>query len=146
MKRNKLTLDFEYTVLSYNLKLKFTQPNRYNSGTCIDNIAHNVRGCKGEIIEFGLSDHTAQLLKCPVNKTCALKYWRIKRQNYCEQNIKKFKNCIKNLSFSEIYETNDVNESYNHFLDLFQCFYNLCFHYELIKKRLQRNQNGFQTE
>lgn len=90
LKRNKQTLDFKYTLLNYNLKLQFSQPTRLSSGTCLDNIAHNVKGCKGEIIEMGLSDHTAQFLKFPVKKTCVLKRWKIKRRNYCQDNVLAF--------------------------------------------------------
>ncbi|KAI8432079.1 hypothetical protein MSG28_004592 [Choristoneura fumiferana] len=43
------------------------KPTRTCSNTCLDNFAHNIKGCKGEVVEFGLSDHTAQILKCPMS-------------------------------------------------------------------------------
>ena len=122
LKRNRHALDFEYLLESHNLKLEIRHPTRLSSKSCIDNFAHNISRCKSEIIEFGMSDHTAQLLQCPVKKSCVIKSWRIRRRNYSTDNLSKFKNFINSLSFTDIYNTNDPNKAYNFFLDLFLCF------------------------
>lgn len=63
LKRNKLSIEFESFLLSYNLKLEIMQPTRLGSKTCLDNFAHNIRPkCEYKIIELALSDHTAQIL------------------------------------------------------------------------------------
>lgn len=62
----------------------------------------NFRGCKGELLELALSDHTAQLLICPVKAKCTYKYWFIKRRDYSQENIEKFKECISSLSFHDV--------------------------------------------
>lgn len=122
LKRHRQTLDFEQILENYNLKLEIKVPTRLISSTCIDNFAHNTRKCKSEIIELGLSDHTAQLLQFPVKKTCVIKTWRIKRRDYDEDNLTKFENCLNKLTFSDIYLTNDPNEAYDHFFGNFLMF------------------------
>lgn len=132
LKTNKITEEFQCLLLNFNLKLAIKQPTRLQSESCIDNFAHNFNAkCKTEIIEFALSDHTAQILKCPVKKTCILKYWSIKRRDYSTDNMIKFKECLKKLTFSDIYETDDPNNAYNIFIDIFKLFYNLCFPFKL---------------
>ncbi|KAJ0179172.1 hypothetical protein K1T71_004884 [Dendrolimus kikuchii] len=53
---------FKQIILSYNLKFSVNEPTRPNSGTCLDNIIHNVREAKSEVIELAVSDHKAQLM------------------------------------------------------------------------------------
>lgn len=128
LKRNNVTLDFECLLLNYNLKLALHEPTRFASRTCIDNFAHNFKkGCKSEIFELGLSDHTAQLIRVPVKKNPTLHYWRTLKRDYSTENIEKFKLCIKSLSFSNIYLTDDPNTAYQHFIADFKLFYDLCF-------------------
>ncbi|KAG6439265.1 hypothetical protein O3G_MSEX000628 [Manduca sexta] len=79
LKRTSQAMDFKCLLLNHNLKLSINQPTRLNSLTCIDNIAHNFkRFCRTQVIEFALSDHTAQLIKLPVKKSCIIKNWRRK--------------------------------------------------------------------
>lgn len=133
LKKNNISLDFECCLLSFNLKLVITQPTRLSSATCLDNFAHNTnQKCDHEVFDFALSDHTAQLIKITVNKTCQLKSWRIKRRDMCEENLKKFNNYLQSLSFSDVYDTDDPNLAYNNFLNIFQVLYNSCFPYKSI--------------
>ncbi|XP_047022644.1 uncharacterized protein LOC124632034 [Helicoverpa zea] len=129
-------------MLRFNLKLAVEQPTRPRSQTCIDNIAHNFKKkCKTEIIEFALSDHTAQLIHFPVKNKCTLKYWRKKQREYTKDNINKFKDCLKSLSFSDIYETRDANVAYNLFIQQFKLFYNLCFPFRYVTVRVDKKPN-----
>lgn len=128
LKSNNVTLDFECLLLNYNLKLALHEPTRFASQTCIDNFAHNfTKGCKTKTLELGLSDHTAQLIKVPVKKIPTLKFWRSTKRVYSIDNIEKFKRCIKSLSFSRIYHTDDPNIAYQYFIDDYKLFYDLCF-------------------
>lgn len=128
LKHNNTLLELECLLLNYNLKLQLKQPTRLASGTCIDNFAHNIgKKCKSEVIEFSLSDHTAQLLKFPVNKIYLINKWKITRRDFNTEHLEKFRNYLKNLSFSEAYESNDANKAYNSFMDDFMLLYKLCF-------------------
>jgi hypothetical protein len=51
----------------------------------------------------------------------------------CVENVKKIEECLQNLSFNSVYMANNVNESYDHFTDLFQLFYDLCFPFIRLK-------------
>lgn len=133
LKQNSTTNTFECLLMSYNLKLALKQPTRMASMSCIDNFAHNVSSCKTEVFEFALSDHTAQLFKCPVQKTCRIKHWYATRRDYSAENVLKFKNHLKNLTFSEIYNTDDPNLAYNNFIEIFKLLYDLCFPWKIIK-------------
>lgn len=95
------------------------------SKTCLDNILHDMKGCKGDVIELALSDHSAELLKCPVRKTCMMNFWYQERRDYSAGNRHKFINCIRSLSFSEVFELDDPNKAFNAFYDMFKLFYNL---------------------
>jgi hypothetical protein len=127
LKNNASTRHFNEIASKYNVKFQFREPTRIDSGTCLDNIIHNIRGAKGEILELGLSDHTAQALKVPIKKTCRLKYWYIFRRDFSLDNIRKFANSIESLSFLEVYETDNPDDAFNIFHDLFTLFYNMCF-------------------
>lgn len=133
LKNTYQTRDFECLLLNYNLKLSVHQPTRLKSQTCIDNIAHNVnKSCKAQVLELALSDHTAQLIKIPVQKHCTIKYWRTRRRDYDKEYINKFKNYLRCLTFSDIYETNDSNLAFNSFMETFTLFYNLCFPMKIV--------------
>lgn len=136
LNRNNNTIQFEYLLLNHNLHLEINKPTRLSSKTCLDNFAHNIKGCTSKIIELGLSDHTAQLLKCPVKKHCALTHWRIKRRDISPDNLLLFRKYLSQISFSEIFASTDPNLAYNYFLDIFQCLYFLCFPMKSIKVKI----------
>lgn len=91
-------------------------------------------------MDFALSDHTAQILRCHVKKVCLIKSWKIKRRDHNEGNLTKFKYCIEKLTFSEM-TTCDPNVVYNIFINLFTLFYNLCFAYKYISINTHRKPN-----
>lgn len=127
LKYDKNAKDFESLLASYGLKLQINQPTRLSSGTCLDNIVTNSNKCKCDVIEFALSDHSAQLLKYPVQKTCIIDCWKVKKRDYCRENLQKFKHCLENITFNDLYLTEDPNSAFNSFIDEFMLFYNLCF-------------------
>ncbi|KAI5638092.1 reverse transcriptase (RNA-dependent DNA polymerase) domain-containing protein [Phthorimaea operculella] len=137
--KNKRTIQFQQLLKSFNLKCAINEPTRLASGTCIDNIAHNrIRGCKGEVFEFAVSDHTAQLLRCPIKKTCIFKYWYSFIRDLSRDNMNKFGECLASLSFSEVYEEKDGNRAFNKFYDLFIIFYELCFPNVRVKQFIEK--------
>lgn len=125
--KNKQTTDFECLLLNYNLHLALRQATRLKSQTCIDNFAHNLRTCKATVLELALSDHTAQILKCPVESVCSIDRWRTIKRDYNADNINKFKSYIKSLSFKDVYESSDPNEAYSAFFEIYNFLYEQCF-------------------
>lgn len=134
LENNPNSRKLEYTFASYDLKLLISKPTRLSSGTCIDNFASNIRSTETEVIEMGLSDHTAQLLICSVKKYCTLKSWQIKCRDFNNENLIKFKECMNSLTFNDVYCCQDVNVAYDNFLNSFKLFYDLCFPHKIIKK------------
>lgn len=128
MKNNNITQELEHTLMNNNLKLQIREPTRLQSKTCIDNIAHDFRkNCTCEVKELALSDHTAQIMKFPIKKTCIIDSWRIVRRDYSHENLVKFKYYLDSLSFSEVYETSDPNLAFTLFMDTFKLLYDQCF-------------------
>lgn len=128
LKRNNFTLDFECLLLSFDLKLALRQPTRLKSQTCIDNFAHNFKkSCITEVIDLALSDHTSQLIKCPISNINLLKSWRVMRRDYSADNIEKFTNILGCISFSEVYSEKDPTVAFDGFIEVFKLFYDLCF-------------------
>lgn len=138
LNKNRDTNNFIEILNSFNLKIAINEPTRLKSGTCIDNVIHNVKGSKCTIHEFALSDHTAQILSCPVKESCSLSHWYTKRRDYSTENIDKFRECLKSLSFNEIYDTDDPNTAFDIFYDLFLLFYNLCFPTNVIRRTVRK--------
>ncbi|CAK1598183.1 unnamed protein product [Parnassius mnemosyne] len=140
LKRNRLAIEFEYFLLSYNLKLEINQPTRLDSNTCLDNFAHNLKQkCKCEVIDLALSDHTAQILKIYVNKSRQTKYWRKTIRDTSNENINKFNKYLQQLSFSDVYSTDDPNNAYDSFIDLFLLLYILCFPFKSVIVRSEKS-------
>lgn len=127
LQKTRATSELQYLLLNYNLKLSINEPTRLSSGSCIDNVVHNIKGGNSEILELALSDHTAQLFKCPVKKTCTINHWYVNIRDYSMENKTKFKSCLSGLSFSEVYDCTDPEIAFNKFHDLFKLFYDLCF-------------------
>lgn len=133
LKEHRLRNVFTDLVCSYNFRLEINEITRPKSKSCLDNIMHNSRGCKSKVLHLGLSDHSAQLLKYPVKKIYNLSHWFVKKRDYSKENMLKYKDCLQSLSFIDVYQSTDVNESYNLFSEIINLFYELCFPYKLIK-------------
>lgn len=139
LKNNRHSLEFEYFLLSYNLKLQINEPTRLASNTCLDNFAHNFKQCgQYKIKDFGLSDHTAQIINVKTNKTCLIKSWHIMQRDISKENLETFRNYLKNLSFCDVYNVEDPDESYNNFMDIFHLLHNLCFPFKKVTKKSQK--------
>ena len=125
--------------MNFDLKLEINKPTRPHSKTCLDNFAHNSKqSCQSEIIDFGLSDHTAQIFSIKVNKFHKIKKWKTSRRDISEENLIIFRNHLSDLSFSDVYSTEDPNEAYDNFLEIFQLMYNLCFPFKTVILRTEK--------
>lgn len=128
LQKTSMSNDLEYFLRGYNLKLGVNKPTRLCSGTCLDNFVHNnIDRVKVEVIETALSDHTAQVIECPVKKTCSFKHWFTYIRDYSSENSLKFKECLESLSFSDVYECPDADRAFHMFHEMFTLLYNLCF-------------------
>lgn len=127
LERSKLSLEFTTILQGFNLRIALNEPTRPSSGTCIDNVIHNVKGCEVEVIEFALSDHTSQFARCPVEKFVKLQQWYSFKRDYSFENMVKFRECLSNLKFSDSKTGTNCNEAFNAFYDTFKLFYQLCF-------------------
>lgn len=136
-KRNKYSAKFIQLLHSYNLKLEINQPTRLSSASCIDNIIHNIKKGKGDILDLGLSDHTAQIFTFPTKATFVLKYWYVKHRDYSTENLKKFKHYLKAIDFKDVFASDVGTEAFTIFYDEFILFYNLCFPF--IRKKISIN-------
>lgn len=117
LKKSKESTELMQIMSSFNLKIGINEPTRMASGTCIDNFMFNIRGCEAGVRELALSDHTAQILTCPVNLSYSLKYWYIQRRDYSKQNMEKFNNCLNALSFNSVFTNDDPNMAFDDFYD-----------------------------
>lgn len=125
----------------YGLKIGFHQPTRLASGKCIDNIIHNIKGSKYAVLDLGLSDHTAEVIKDPVKITCSIKHCYTLKRDYCQANLTEFFNSLHNHGFSEVYLIDNPEEAFSRFFDLFVHFYDLCFPLRKVKITLRKNPN-----
>lgn len=117
-----------------------------DSGTCIDNFLSNLRNAAHEVLEFTLSDHTAQLFEIPVKQNIDLKCWFVEKRDYHRHNIDKFIQCINALSFQQVFESDDPNISFTNFYELFTLFYYLCLPVFRIKGTPNLSLNGLPKE
>lgn len=50
----------------------------------------------------------------------------------------KFKSYLQSLSFSDVYDTEDPNKSYDNFLEIFLLLHDLCFPYKVVTIRSEK--------
>lgn len=148
LKQNKHSDNLISILNNFNILNHINQPTRKKS--CLDLIASNISGVKFKNFLFALSDHEmCQNINFNINK-CKSKdikpsIWFDKKRDYSQENIKKFIKCMSALSFSEVYETEDVNECFNLFHDIFCLFYNLCFPNITVKIVQKQNKTPWLT-
>lgn len=125
MQISKQLLDL--TFFFFNIILHITQPTRQKS--CTDHLISNIRTAKGEILHLGISDHeTAQLLTIPAtNKKTMLTNYIIYKRYFSNENILKFRECMRGLSFNDVYNESNLELAYSNFHELLTLFFNLCF-------------------
>lgn len=127
LKKGNITTQLQDLAHNYNLIFHIDVPTRKSS--CIDHILSNIHDATAAVLPLHLSDHdTAQMLTIPLKHKIQNQaiYYTYKR-DYSSDNIHKFKECLSNLSWSEIHTANNANAAFNHFHETFCLLYNLCF-------------------
>lgn len=127
MIKTKITEALQQLAQNYNLILHVRVPTRKLS--CIDHLISNIKNSTVAVLPLHLSDHeTAQLLSFPIkHKNIVPLSFSIYKRDYSDEHMSKFKQCLKNLSWSEVYNETDLNKSFDQFHELFTLFYKLCF-------------------
>jgi hypothetical protein len=145
LNENKITTDYLNLLHNYNMYSHINTPTRHDN--CIDHIFSNIKNAKGETHALGLSDHdTAQTVTFK-SKTQPLKCAKyVTKRDYCEENIKKFIECIYTLSFSEIYEEKSLENAFELFHDQLILFHDLCFPIIKVKITTKDRNNHWLTK
>ena len=128
---------------SFNLFNIVQQPTRItqNNSSLIDNIfIDNKRKYSYEVFQMinGLSDHDAQCLI--IKKINNLNKYKMKGtviRIVNKDSIVQFQNEISKESWEKIYQSNEVNEAYNKFLNTYLLIYESCF----LKKSVSKKDN-----
>lgn len=125
---DSVSMEFQDILKNYNYHLHITESTRGTS--CIDHIISNLKNATGMVLPLHLSDHnTAQILKIPFkNKSPIIQNYFICKRDYSLDNIRKFKEYLKSLSF----KVNDENilewdTVFTQFHGWFCLLYGLCF-------------------
>ncbi|KAG7305783.1 hypothetical protein JYU34_009916 [Plutella xylostella] len=140
------TKELKHILNNYNLTCHINTPTRKR--TCIDQIASNIRSACGQTHELALSDHnTGQTMTFEIKqKIIPTTCWTQTQRDFNKENMKKFRNAIAALSFSEVYEKTSTDEAFNSFHDLLSLFYNLCFPKTKIKFNQQKMRSKWITK
>jgi len=128
--KHNATDDFINNIFSQCYVPVITKPTRvtHTSATLIDHIyTNNITGpSKSGIIITDMADHFGvfYISETPLQHNLP-KY--VCKRSFKEQNIKKFRELIKQCNFSDIYLHNNPNEAYNIFLKIVLTFYEQAF-------------------
>ncbi|KAF9822700.1 hypothetical protein SFRURICE_016906 [Spodoptera frugiperda] len=126
LKKGKITQEFQDLAHTHNLKIHINVATRKYS--CIDHILSNIHQASANVLPLHLSDHeTAQMLSFPLQIQSRETIYYIYKRDYSINNTLKFKECLQNLFWTDVYMDNDANTAFNSFHDLICLFYNLCF-------------------
>lgn len=127
LKECKVVKNFNDIIKNYDLTLHINEPTRLN--TCIDHIISSVKKATGKVLKLGLSDHdTAQMLDLTIKIKMfqSSKYYIIKR-DFCQDNIRKFRESLGSLTFDAVYKESKLNLAFDIFHDELCLFLELCF-------------------
>ena len=104
------SVNFLCLLGSYNIFPSITDFTRITntSRSCIDNIFTNCTNYRTSILNTHLSDHTAQKLtfKCSAQKKTQV---IIKKRNFSTENIKYFKQCLREQDWATLFEADIAN-------------------------------------
>lgn len=146
LENTKRTSVFKNTLLKYNLTLTINEPTRITlrSKTCLDNIITNFKNYSSKVLHLALSDHSAQTISVPCDQGFVEKYWFYYSRNV-DKHLTLFLKHLSQLSFSEVYQCQDVQSAYSTFIELFKLIYDLCVPIE--RSRLTYNKkHNWQTK
>lgn len=142
LKKSNITNHLQDISYNFNMKIHIDVPTRKSS--CIDHILSNIPNAIASVMPLYLSDHdTGQMLSFPVNEKAEKRTtYYIYKRDYNLDNIRKFKECLNNITWSDIYIKSDAN-AFSDFHELLCLFYNLCFPKVKVKvnNKNKNNQN-----
>jgi hypothetical protein len=117
-------------------------PTRITSSTesLIDIIIANRENpeLRATVIDLGLSDHLAQIVRIHSEKGNKQTKTIVKRQ-FTDHGIEDFNNLLSQESWDEVVNLSDVNASLKAFVDIFLYFFNITFPYKGVKLREKKN-------
>ena len=123
-------------MFTYNFYPLISKPSRMTSksSTLIDNIFINTfhKKVKSGLFYTDLSDHFPVFcLIFTDTKQASIKYprnnVRLQKRLITNDRIEDFKKRLIKIDWSVLYKNEDVNESYNYFMELFTALYDQCF-------------------
>lgn len=146
LKDTKLSRDLKELLENYNFFIHINTPTRQQS--CIDHFASNIAMAIGDTIPTGLSDHdTAQLLTIPVKERIKpIRFWYKTVRDFSSENISKFKYCILNYSWADVFNCDSIEDSFNYFHTELCLLYNLCFPKYNVKVMNNKNKSNWLTK
>lgn len=124
---------------SHGLKKTISEPTRWRSGRCIDNLFTN-SNCNSEIIRNpDISDHLPIFFKYDTKLTTPS---TIRIKDFSIKNMNSFADSLDKTNWEKLYCLEDVNQAYNLFSSRISAMYKKCFAYKIIKL----NQESWITE
>lgn len=142
LKENTISKELLSILSNNNIKNHIQKPTRQKS--CIDLIVSNIPEVDFKLHYLALSDHeTGQSIsfKCEGKNIKKLPdYWFENRIDFSLDNIQKFQECLKSLSFDDCLSELDPEKAFNNFYDIFTLLYKLCFpniYVKVVKKPLK---------
>lgn len=126
---NYLKHDLLSLMYSFSLKPKIHAFTRVtaNSQTCLDNIFINCQNSVAEIMEYHISDHSAQKVTIPIIKSEKSKI--IYKRCFMQNEMNNFKTELQQQDWQEVLEVpeQNVNEQWDAFILNFINIFNMCF-------------------
>jgi len=135
--QNSRASDFIDLLFSFGLLQVVTKPTRCyeNSATLIDHFITNMKlpVYDIKILTSRVSDHFPVLFSISANMNHKNQQKTVTKRNFSKNNVDKFKNALKNISWKDVEDANGAQASYNLFSDIFLNFYDLYFPLKTIK-------------
>lgn len=138
---------FEEVSNSFQLLATIKEPTRIGNGppATLDNIlVQNVDDIHLLINkDFGISDHTGQIISLHYEKKINIKSFSQKKRIYNNKNNQNFTNNLKNINWNALYSEGEVNDAYQTFNELLD----VCFKqsYPLKKTNSKKINKGWLT-
>ena len=126
-----------FAIIWFLWEIKPTLVTRLSANDIDHIIINSVRGhnkFKSAIIKADLSDHFPIVFAIKTNETTQrLVVKSTYKRSYCEKNIGKFKTILHNRNWDDIKKTEDPNNAYKYFLNIFIDIYDKPFPNQKLK-------------
>lgn len=142
LSNDKPSTDFKNILSDFGATLTIREHTRVTSNTksCLDNIITNFKGnFEGKVVETGISDHSGQVLNFEVESQVPAQ--KAETRDFNSGNILNFCNKLGEETWSEVYQSHDINFSFSCFLSIFLHYFHIYF--PKIKVRNKKNNKFF---